>query len=81
MRKEEAIKFYGSQSALARALGIAQASVAGWGEYPPGGRQLQLEKITSHKLKAEPDCMSPKTDDKPAPDNGMRRRSTDKQLT
>jgi transcriptional repressor of cell division inhibition gene dicB len=58
MRKEEAIKFYGSQLALARALGIAQASVAGWGEYPPGGRQLQLEKLTGGKLKSEPDCMT-----------------------
>lgn len=65
MRTEDAIRFYGSQSALARALGIAQASVAGWGEYPPGGRQLQLEKITRNKLKAEPDCMASKgADDK-----------------
>lgn len=54
MRKEEAVNFYGSQSALARALGIAQASVAGWGEYPPGVRQLQLEALTGGTLKAEP---------------------------
>lgn len=60
MRKEEAVNFYGSQSALARALGIAQASVAGWGDYPPGGRQLQIEKLTKGKLKAEPDCMATK---------------------
>lgn len=67
MRKEEAISFYGSQSALARALGIAQASVAGWtGEYPPGGRQLQIEKLTKGKLKAEPDCMAPKRREKTA---------------
>lgn len=57
MLKEEAIKHYGSQSALARALGIAQASVAGWSEYPPDGRQLQIEKITKGKLKAEPGCL------------------------
>lgn len=56
MRKDEAITFYGSQSALARALGIAQASVAGWGEYPPPKRQLQLQKITKGALKAEPGC-------------------------
>jgi DNA-binding transcriptional regulator YdaS (Cro superfamily) len=60
MRTEEAIRFYSSQSALARALGITQASVAGWGEYPPGGRQLQIEKVTKGKLKAEPDCMKPR---------------------
>lgn len=64
MRKEEAISFYGSQSALARALGIAQASVAGWADYPPGGRQLQIEKLTKGKLKAEPDCMNPAKRDK-----------------
>jgi transcriptional repressor of cell division inhibition gene dicB len=57
MRKEEAINYYGSQSALARALGIAQASVAGWrGDYPPPKRQLQLQTITRGKLKAEPGC-------------------------
>lgn len=58
MLTEEAIRFYKSQSALARALGITQASVAGWGEYPPGGRQLQIEKDTKGKLKAEPNCMA-----------------------
>lgn len=56
MRKQEAIEFYGSQTALARAIGIAQASVAGWGEYPPDARQLQLQRITKGKLKAERGC-------------------------
>lgn len=57
MRKEEAINHYGSQSALARALGIAQASVAGWSDYPPDARQLQIQKLTRGKLKAEPGCL------------------------
>lgn len=56
MRRKEAIHFYGSQSALARALGIAQASVAGWGEYPPDARQLQIQRLTNGTLKAEPGC-------------------------
>ncbi len=57
MRTKDAVNFYGSQSALARALGIAQASVAGWGEYPPDPRQLQIQKVTRGKLKAEAGCM------------------------
>ncbi len=56
MRKDEAVSFYGSQAALARALGIAQPSVADWGEFPPDRRQLQLEHITNGDLKAEPGC-------------------------
>jgi DNA-binding transcriptional regulator YdaS (Cro superfamily) len=55
MRKDEAVSFYGSQAALARALGIAQPSVADWGEYPPDRRQLQIERLTG-TLKAEPGC-------------------------
>lgn len=36
-------------------LGIKQPSVAAWGEYPPGVRQLQLESMTGGVLKAEPE--------------------------
>lgn len=58
MRKSEAIAYFGGNiSALARALDIDQSTVYSWGEFPPGGRQLQLEKITKRVLRAEPDCM------------------------
>jgi hypothetical protein len=57
MRKAEAIKYFKSQTGLARALGIEQPSVAAWGEYPPDARQLQIEKVTNGVLKAEPGCM------------------------
>jgi transposase-like protein len=61
MKKSEAIAHYeGNVSALARALGIDQSSVYSWGEFPPGGRQLQLERLTKGKLKAEPGCMEAK---------------------
>ncbi len=56
MTKEEAIKYYGSQSAVAEAIGIVQVSVCKWGEYPPELRQIQLERATKGKLKAEPYC-------------------------
>ncbi len=39
---------------MARALGIDQSSIYSWGEYPPIGRQYQLQAITNGKLKATP---------------------------
>jgi len=54
MRKSEAVEFFGSQAAVARALGIEPPSVAGWGEEDvPPLRQLQLEKLSGGKLKAD----------------------------
>lgn len=57
MRTAQVIEHFKSQAATARALGIKQPSVATWGEYPPDNRQIQIERITSGKLKAEPGCM------------------------
>jgi hypothetical protein len=54
MRTQDAIDFYGTQRAVADELGITQAAVADWGEYPPDLRQLQLEHVTHGRLKAEP---------------------------
>lgn len=55
MRKSEAIAFYaGNISALARALDITQSTIYSWGEYPPVGRQFQIEKLSGGLLKAEP---------------------------
>lgn len=59
MTKDEAIKFFGTQEKLAKALGIAQPSVATWGEHPPALRQLQIERLTWGKLRAEADCYAP----------------------
>lgn len=56
MRTHEAIDHYGTQQAVADALGIKQSSVAEWGEYPPDLRQLQIEILTGGRLKAEPEC-------------------------
>lgn len=60
MTKDAAIKHYGTQDKLAKALGMSQASVSEWGEYPPALRQLQLQQITKGKLKAEPGLLSVK---------------------
>jgi DNA-binding transcriptional regulator YdaS (Cro superfamily) len=56
MRTADAIRHFGSQYALAKALKIKQPSVAKWNKYPPDVRQLQIERITQGKLKAEPEC-------------------------
>jgi hypothetical protein len=60
MTKHEAIEFYKTQVNLAAALGISQSSVAEWGEYPPAIRQMQLERITRGRLRAERDVLLPK---------------------
>jgi DNA-binding transcriptional regulator YdaS (Cro superfamily) len=53
MTKEQAIRHYGTQAALARALGIHRAAINGWGEQIPLGRQYQLEVLTQGVLKAD----------------------------
>jgi transcriptional repressor of cell division inhibition gene dicB len=53
MKTEEAIRFFGTQAALARALGVSKQAVSRWGESVPDGRAYQLQVITNGKLKAE----------------------------
>lgn len=53
MRTAAVIAYFHTQVAVAKALGIRQSSVAGWGEFPPPLRQLQLHRITRGRLKAE----------------------------
>lgn len=57
MRTADVLEYFHTQSAVAKALGITQPSVALWGEYPPDARQLQIEKVTRRRLRAEPGCM------------------------
>ena len=56
MTKDEAVQHFGTQTALAQALGLDQSTVSGWGSFPPPLRQLQIERLTSSQLKAEPEC-------------------------
>lgn len=59
MRTTDVIKHFGSQAAVARALGIKPPSVAEWGDDVPPLRQLQIEKITRGALKANRDVANP----------------------
>jgi len=54
MKTKEAIKHYGSVPALAAALGLtSRQAIYYWGEYPPPGRQYQIEILTNGALRAE----------------------------
>ena len=54
MRKEDAIKHFGTATALARALGIRLPSVSEWGELVPESRAYQLQVITAGALTVDP---------------------------
>jgi len=54
MTKNEAIEFFGSKLKLSEALGIKHQAITGWGDYPPDGRQWQIQVLTKNKLKVTP---------------------------
>lgn len=55
MTPQDAKNYFGSQTAIAKALGAAQSSVCEWFEAGkiPEGRQYQIELATKGKLKAD----------------------------
>jgi len=55
MTTDQAIHHFGSEAALAKALGIKSPSVYGWGDRPPALRQLQLAQITRGVLAPDDD--------------------------
>ena len=59
MRTSTAIKFYGSQAALARALKVKQPSICNWGRDVPWMRQLDLELLTGGRLRHNPSSIPP----------------------
>jgi predicted XRE-type DNA-binding protein len=56
MTKDEVVKHFGSQAAVATALGIRQPSVAEWSDPLPELRQLEIERLTEGKLRAGHEC-------------------------
>lgn len=57
MKTDKAIEHAGSPKALADLLGITPSAISQWGDEVPPGRQIQLERLTGGKLKADPDCL------------------------
>jgi hypothetical protein len=56
MTTQEAVEHFGGQKHLIAALGLkARQTVTAWGDYPPIGRQYQIEVLTNGKLKASKD--------------------------
>ena len=53
MKKSDAIKHFGSQRAIADALGITPGAVWQWEEDLPPDRQALLEILTSGALEAD----------------------------
>lgn len=56
MKKDEVLAHFGSQAAVAAALGIRQPSVANWTDPLPELRQLEIERLTCGALRAGPEC-------------------------
>lgn len=54
MTKDEAIAFFGSQSKVARILGLTQPTISVWQRIPPLC-QLKLEEASQGKLVADDD--------------------------
>jgi len=60
MTKDDAVKFYGSQTKLAQVLNIKPSAISQWGEDVPELRAYQIERLTGGELKAtELPLMSP----------------------
>lgn len=53
MTTQEAIDYFGGEKKLAGFLDIYPQAVRKWGEYPPKGKQYELQVRTNNELKAE----------------------------
>jgi DNA-binding transcriptional regulator YdaS (Cro superfamily) len=54
MYKADAVRHFGSQIAVARALGITKGAVSLWGNVVPEGSAYKLESVTGGALKVDP---------------------------
>ncbi|PQQ22997.1 Cro/CI family transcriptional regulator [Photorhabdus hindustanensis] len=55
MFKDDAIKFFGSQRAIAEKLSLSDAAVSQWKDVIPERAALKLNRITNGKLKYKPE--------------------------
>ncbi len=53
MNKSSVVDFYGSQRAIANALGVSDQAISHWGDVIPKGAALELEKLTNGALKCD----------------------------
>lgn len=52
MKTTEAVKYFNTATELAKKLGTTKQAISNWGQYPPMGRQFQIQVMTKGKLKA-----------------------------
>lgn len=53
MNKSIVVDFYGTQRAVALALGVSFQAVSNWSDLIPKGAALELEKLTNGALKCD----------------------------
>lgn len=56
MRKSDAVRYFGTEYRVAKALGINQSAVSRWTTYVPLIRAMQIERLSGGKLRADPDA-------------------------
>ncbi|EPJ9743122.1 Cro/CI family transcriptional regulator [Klebsiella oxytoca] len=54
MKTEQVIAFFGTKTAVAKALGISQVAVTRWGDVVPEKRAARLEHISDGSLIYDP---------------------------
>lgn len=60
MTKQQAIKWAGSATNLARVLGLTDGAVSQWGREPPLLQQYRIQSLSDNKLKvSEPQTKTP----------------------
>lgn len=53
MKTADAIQFFGSKSAVAKALRVSPAAISQWGEQVPMRRQFEIEHVSGGALRAD----------------------------
>lgn len=60
MTKQQAIKWAGSATKLARLLGLSDGAVSQWGREPPMLQQYRIQSLSDNRLKvSEPQTKTP----------------------
>lgn len=54
MYTDKVIKFFGSKTAVAKALKISQVAVTRWGNLVPEKRAIRIERLSGGALKYDP---------------------------